>query len=52
MTRRAPIRELTEAEVIARLRSAVENEMQGRVVHSETEFDLRAFFSTLRTDQV
>jgi hypothetical protein len=39
---------LTDKEVLERLRGAAEDEESGRLVHCETEEDLRAFFADLR----
>jgi hypothetical protein len=51
MVRQAAAREMTDSEIIDGLRDAAVDEENGRLVHCETEDDLRTFFSTLRTDE-
>ncbi len=49
MTRGVEPDELTDDEVVARLREAVRDVQEGRLVHCDTEEELRAFFASLRT---
>jgi hypothetical protein len=51
MVRQAAARDMTDSEIIDGLRDAAVDQENGRLVHCETEDDLRTFFSTLRTDE-
>jgi hypothetical protein len=47
MARQSQAHELTDEEVISRLRQAAQDEGAGRLVRCENEADLRAFFASL-----
>jgi hypothetical protein len=49
MARRTEDHELTDEEMIDRLRDTAEDERAGRLVSCENEDDLRTFFAGLRT---
>jgi len=49
MTRGVGPDELTDDEIVARLREAVRDVEEGRLVHCDTEEELRAFFASLGT---
>ncbi len=48
MTRQTIALDLTDEEIACRLREAREDEHEGRLVHCESEIELREFFGTLR----
>jgi hypothetical protein len=49
MARQTQDHELTDEEIVSRLREAEEDAQAGRLVSCETEDDLRAFFGPLRS---
>ena len=51
MARRTETDELTDDEIMVRLREAARDEREGRLVRCDTEEELRAAFARLRSGQ-